>query len=576
MNLLVYAKPVIQYANAIVLTIKEMAKALAQTKQETDEIDYETEFAGFGNSVEDTTEAVDELSKALSLLALDKLNILGSSGTTIADGLSVEGNILDALKEYKMNLDKVSYRAKEISERMMTWLGYSKQLNNETGEFDWKLGSGNTNLKKIETSLLAVSGIFVGAKMAEGLGSFVGSFDTVSKLLAGKGGILATIGIIGAVIGGLYATNEDFRASVNELGKELIKGIKPIVEDVSKLVKIIFDYIGEVALSLMPIISEIIKTISDVINDLNPIIEAIIDIIDIVLKNSLKQIKLQFKAIGKVVEIIGPIIEDIADFIGKTIGPIIEDIADYIEKISDQFEKYILPYIEEASKLFEALSGVISALLSPEGAMTLLGIAIEGIKSSVGSIGTIFEQSFKAGLALLKGDFDTFKEEMIKLKDELKSIWKDFWDYMDEKMKSLTEKIMEGILGDEYDRYKEWKDKQDGMAGLPLGPKSRKRASTLAREGVITTPTIELTGEYQNSNSNSLVVAPQSIMKETFLEAVTPLINAVLQGDNNLLKALNDKDTNVYLNGRKVSEAIYDDLGAVATRKGKVIFASNT
>ena len=70
MNLLVYAKPVIQYANAIVLTIKEMAKALAQTKQETDGIDYETEFASFGNSVEDTTEAVDELSKSLSLLGL--------------------------------------------------------------------------------------------------------------------------------------------------------------------------------------------------------------------------------------------------------------------------------------------------------------------------------------------------------------------------------------------------------------------------------------------------------------------------------------------------------------------------
>ena len=158
MNLLVYAKPVIQYANAIVLTIKEMAKALAQTKQETDEIDYETEFASFGNSVEDTTEAVDELSKSLSLLALDKLNILGSSGTTIADGLSVEGNILDALKEYKMNLDKVSYKAKEISERMMTWLGYSKVLNQESGEIEWKLNEGSNNL----TTILDIAKIIIG------------------------------------------------------------------------------------------------------------------------------------------------------------------------------------------------------------------------------------------------------------------------------------------------------------------------------------------------------------------------------------------------------------------------------
>ena len=83
-------------------------------------------------------------------------------------------------------------------------------------------------------------------------------------------------------------------------------------------------------------------------------------------------------------------------------------------------------------------------------------------------------------------------------------------------------------------------------------------------------------GEYANAKNNPEIVAPQSIMKETFLEAVTPLINTILQGDNSLLKALKEKETNVYLNGRKVSEAIYDDLGTVATRKGKVIFASNT
>ena len=115
-----------------------------------------------------------------------------------------------------------------------------------------------------------------------------------------------------------------------------------------------------------------------------------------------------------------------------------------------------------------------------------------------------------------------------------------------------------------------------GIPEIPKIPTWEPQPIAFAKGGVITQPTNELTGEYKNSNSNSLVVAPQSIMKETFLEAVTPLINAILQGDNSLLKALKEKETNVYLNGRKVSEAIYDDLGTVATRKGKVIFASNT
>ena len=95
----------------------------------------------------------------------------------------------------------------------------------------------------------------------------------------------------------------------------------------------------------------------------------------------------------------------------------------------------------------------------------------------------------------------------------------------------------------------------------------------LAKGGEITSPTMAMVGEYPNANSNPEIVAPQSIMRETFLEAITPIVNAILGGNKEVVNAINDKDNNLYINGRKVSESIYNDLSAVATRKGQIIFS---
>ena len=575
MNLLVYAKPVIQYANAIVLTIKEMAKALAQTKQETDEIDYETEFASFGNSVEDTTEAVDELSKSLSLLALDKLNILGSSGTTISDGLSVEGNILDALKEYKMNLDKVSYRAKEISERMMTWLGYSKVLNQESGEIEWKLNEGGNNLTTILNIAKTIIGLIVSSKVIGVIAGVVSSFKEIGTILGGSGGIIemlsslgATGGIIGAIIALLaygLATSEEFRNVFIEIGKSLMNVINPameILKDIFELIKPFLDSIivslTDVLTSMLPVIESTMKFIGDVLKDIQPLINIILEnalkLSSIILKGIVNRFKIIMKFLTPIIETILPVIESL-----------IEDIVDVFEKAFDII-----------SKVFKAIKDSITTVIEP-------------FKKSFSEIGDTIK-------ALFEGDFPKFKESFSKLGEKLKEIWADvgenlkkIWGNVWDSIKGVFVNIINGIMKAFAKFVNFFSDTVNDITGglskvwswlgipeIPEIPTWNPEPIAFAQGGVITQPTNALMGEYANAKNNPEIVAPQSIMKETFLEAVTPLINAVLQGDNSLLNALKEKDTNVYLNGRKVSEAIYDDLGAVATRKGKVIFASNT
>lgn len=573
MNLLVYAKPVIQYANAIVLTIKEMAKALAQTKQEIDGIDYETEFAGFGNSVEDTTNAVEELSKSLSLLGLDKLNILGSSGSSITDGLSVEGNILNALKEYKMNLDKVSYRAKEISERMMTWLGYSKVLNQESGEIEWKLSEGGNNLTTILDIAKTIIGLIVSSKVIGIIAGVVSSFQQIGTILGGSGGIiemLSSLGATGGIVAGIIAllayglaTSEEFRDAFIDIGKSLISVINPamkILSDVFDVIKQVLDSVivslTDILISILPVIESTIKFIGDVLKDIQPLIT-------IILENTLKLLQpileIAVDLFSKIMDFLNPIIEDLLQF-----SNVIEYIADVFENI-----------ISIVSKLFVALKDSISAVLEP------------------------FKNSFIAIIDTIKSlidwDFTKFKDRFIELGNSLKSIWadvgenlKNIWGNVWDSIKGVFVNIINGIINafssfvnvfanivndltSSLSNVWTWL----GIPAIPKIPTWTPEPIAFAKGGVITQPTNALMGEYANAKNDPEIVAPQSIMKETFLEAVTPLINAILQGDNSLLKALKEKDTNVYLNGRKISEAIYDDLGAVATRKGKVIFASN-
>ena len=79
---------------------------------------------------------------------------------------------------------------------------------------------------------------------------------------------------------------------------------------------------------------------------------------------------------------------------------------------------------------------------------------------------------------------------------------------------------------------------------------------TFADGGVVTTPTPALVGEYQGARSNPEIITPQSIMKETVENANESVVNAVFAIGNQIVKAIEDKDTNVYMDTTKVTRKI--------------------
>lgn len=331
-NLLVgaFAK-VIPYANALVMVIKSVAKAIASffgikiqdfnsgvaSSEEAWE-GVEEGIGGVGDSAGKASKAVKELKR--QTLGFDQINNLttptpssGSSGGGGGAGGSAIGGIdqrlLDALKGYENGMEKVRMKANEIRDSIMKWLGFTKMINPETGEISWKyegLGTTIRNLKEWFSELNVPAKIFVGLGVAttlykiwqfaswilkltglpkifmnlasggklfssslSGIGAKItkakkavdlygkgvatfpeavaGVFPKLKALATGFEGLATSLGLsvgalagliavivalivaIGAVFVYAYKTDEDFRKSVNDLGKEIVDAFKPIL-----------------------------------------------------------------------------------------------------------------------------------------------------------------------------------------------------------------------------------------------------------------------------------------------------------------------------------------------------------
>lgn len=84
----------------------------------------------------------------------------------------------------------------------------------------------------------------------------------------------------------------------------------------------------------------------------------------------------------------------------------------------------------------------------------------------------------------------------------------------------------------------------------------------LAGGGVATKPTTALIGEYPGAQSNPEIVAPQSILRQTFRQELNggvsneEVINAIYAMGERVVRAINDKDTNIYMDGDKVTKRV--------------------
>ncbi len=143
------------YANAIIMTIKAVAQAIAGffnielsdynsglAYYEEGLEDYSDALDGVGSSAGGASKAIDKLKR--QTLAFDQINNLtsptdnsssgggGGGGSGLIGG--IDERLLEAIKGYDNGMDKVRMKANEIRDKMMEILGFTRDIN---GEWEW-------------------------------------------------------------------------------------------------------------------------------------------------------------------------------------------------------------------------------------------------------------------------------------------------------------------------------------------------------------------------------------------------------------------------------------------------------
>lgn len=152
---------ILPYANAFLMVVKEVSKAIA-TMFGIELKDYNSGIAsqegiydGIADSADSASKAVKELRR--QTLGFDEIHNInenkdtGSGATGISGG--IDQRLLDAIQGYDNGMDKVKMKATEIRDRIMEWLGFTKEIDSLTGEVRFKFTDTDSNLYKIVKAL---------------------------------------------------------------------------------------------------------------------------------------------------------------------------------------------------------------------------------------------------------------------------------------------------------------------------------------------------------------------------------------------------------------------------------------
>lgn len=95
-----------------------------------------------------------------------------------------------------------------------------------------------------------------------------------------------------------------------------------------------------------------------------------------------------------------------------------------------------------------------------------------------------------------------------------------------------------------------------GGKGVNIPKVNAPQIPLLANGGVITSPTVAMMGEYAGAGSNPEIVTPQSLLQNIIDTSNDDVIQAFYIVGNKIVDAINNKESNTYLNGMKVSRQL--------------------
>jgi hypothetical protein len=199
---------------------------------------------------------------------------------------------------------------------------------------------------------------------------------------------------------------------------------------------------------------------------------------------------------------------------------------------------------------------------------TLIGVAGTGKMASTGAKGLIGVSGLLNAIAtigLITIDIIIWNQvfkDFAKLNETIQESG-GWWKNWKDGIKGYIEDISNWFTN-LIDKAKEFfgLSKKIGNTGSSGGGHGSGGGRAFATGGVVNKPTYSLTGEYQNAKNDPEIISPQSMMRDTMLDAFSQILPS-MQGNNS-----GNKEAVLVVNGKELARATFQDYQNESLRVG--------
>lgn len=236
------------------------------------------------------------------------------------------------------------------------------------------------------TSASLRMGVFQSSVSMAG-GGLKGVISVIGGMMGPVGIAIAAIAALAAIFVTLYNTNDEFRASMNALGADLMASLKPAIDSLMQSFQ-------EMATAIMPALITVVQAIIPVITTIATSIAGLVA--------SVLPILAQLLA-----SVVVPAVTLLAGLIA-TIAPIIAEIIAKMIEIVSTIIGLVMPIITAIMELISAAMPVIQAII--ETTMTVIQAVIETVwpivQSVIETTMNVIQAVIEAVLAAIQGNWD--------------------------------------------------------------------------------------------------------------------------------------------------------------------------
>lgn len=286
------------YINAFIIAMTDIIRAFVPLKT----ID-ETPVGNLGAEADEASQALDNLNGKLA--DFDKFNVLGgqsSNGSQLAVTEALNKLLEEQVALYDDRLTLAMESATNQATALATKMKEFFIITDENGKFlEW-----TNNAKALAVALTALSAVpifdtlknsyflaFASKETGDSIAKIALSVGNLSKTTTMLGSAIkfltSPVGIILAVVGVLYATNEEFRESINGL-----------IASLAPLLSLAVDLIGQVLKPIIPLLSGLANILGVVLSFVVKVATGIIYVAEVIVGVLLSPIELIIKGISTI------------------------------------------------------------------------------------------------------------------------------------------------------------------------------------------------------------------------------------------------------------------------------------